>query len=99
MVCSCLYGCMCVCVCVCVCVYVSIMVVLCVFMGVFFFFCVSVFGWWGVWCGVCAGKGFAGVLVFTARNPEVQEAWRLVCLGKKGPSEDPPRAPQTAVRS
>ncbi|XP_076133414.1 cadherin EGF LAG seven-pass G-type receptor 3 [Alosa pseudoharengus] len=48
-----------------------------------------------LFCILCSIQGLAVLLVFTALNSEVQEAWRLVCLGKKGPSEDPPRAAQT----
>ncbi|XP_063065516.1 cadherin EGF LAG seven-pass G-type receptor 3 [Engraulis encrasicolus] len=49
-----------------------------------------------LFCVLCSIQGLAVLLVFTALNSEVQEAWRLVCLGKKGPSEDPPRPPQAA---
>ncbi|XP_067097012.1 LOW QUALITY PROTEIN: cadherin EGF LAG seven-pass G-type receptor 3 [Osmerus mordax] len=43
---------------------------------------------------LCLMQGLTVFLVFTVLNSEVQEAWKLVCLGKKSPSEDPPRAPQ-----
>ncbi|XP_030641031.1 cadherin EGF LAG seven-pass G-type receptor 3 [Chanos chanos] len=43
---------------------------------------------------LCAVQGLAVLLAFTLLNSEVQEAWKLVCLGKKSPSEDPPRTPQ-----
>uniref|UniRef100_A0A4W6GA12 Cadherin EGF LAG seven-pass G-type receptor 3 n=1 Tax=Lates calcarifer TaxID=8187 RepID=A0A4W6GA12_LATCA len=41
--------------------------------------------------------GLSVMLVFTVFNSEVQEAWRVACLGKKSPGEDPPRPPQNAV--
>ncbi|XP_048065943.1 cadherin EGF LAG seven-pass G-type receptor 3 isoform X3 [Megalobrama amblycephala] len=43
---------------------------------------------------LCCVQGLAVLLVFTLLNSEVQEAWKLACLGKKSPSEEPPRAPQ-----
>lgn len=42
-------------------------------------------------------QGLSVMLVFTVFNSEVMEAWRLACLGKKSPGEDPPRPPQNAV--
>lgn len=42
-------------------------------------------------------QGLAVLLVFTLLNSEVQEAWKLACLGKKSPSEEPPRPPQITV--
>uniref|UniRef100_A0A8C2F1H4 Cadherin, EGF LAG seven-pass G-type receptor 3 n=1 Tax=Cyprinus carpio TaxID=7962 RepID=A0A8C2F1H4_CYPCA len=39
-------------------------------------------------------QGLAVLLVFTLLNCEVQEAWKLACLGKKSPNEEPPRPPQ-----
>uniref|UniRef100_A0A673HHF7 Cadherin EGF LAG seven-pass G-type receptor 3-like n=1 Tax=Sinocyclocheilus rhinocerous TaxID=307959 RepID=A0A673HHF7_9TELE len=36
-------------------------------------------------------------VIFTLLNSEVQEAWKLACLGKKSPSEEPPRPPQITV--
>uniref|UniRef100_A0A671M7T3 Cadherin EGF LAG seven-pass G-type receptor 3-like n=1 Tax=Sinocyclocheilus anshuiensis TaxID=1608454 RepID=A0A671M7T3_9TELE len=41
--------------------------------------------------------GLAVLLVFTILNSEVQEAWKLACLGKKSPSEEAPRPPQITV--
>uniref|UniRef100_A0A9J8BMA7 Cadherin, EGF LAG seven-pass G-type receptor 3 n=1 Tax=Cyprinus carpio carpio TaxID=630221 RepID=A0A9J8BMA7_CYPCA len=43
---------------------------------------------------LCCVQGLAVLLVFTILNSEVQEAWKLACLGKKSPSEEPPRPPQ-----
>lgn len=37
------------------------------------------------------------MLVFTVFNAEFKEAWRVACLGKKSPGEDPPRPPQNTV--
>uniref|UniRef100_A0AAQ6IE98 Cadherin, EGF LAG seven-pass G-type receptor 3 n=1 Tax=Anabas testudineus TaxID=64144 RepID=A0AAQ6IE98_ANATE len=42
-------------------------------------------------------QGLSVMLVFTVFNSEVQEAWRVACLGKKSPGEDPPRPPQNTV--
>lgn len=42
-------------------------------------------------------QGLTVMLVFTVFNSEVQEAWRVACLGKKSPAEDPPRPPQNTV--
>ncbi|XP_051964502.1 cadherin EGF LAG seven-pass G-type receptor 3-like [Xyrauchen texanus] len=42
---------------------------------------------------LCSVQGLAIMLVFTVLNLEVQEAWKLACLGKKS-SEEPPRPPQ-----
>uniref|UniRef100_A0A8C1T8D4 Cadherin, EGF LAG seven-pass G-type receptor 3 n=1 Tax=Cyprinus carpio TaxID=7962 RepID=A0A8C1T8D4_CYPCA len=43
---------------------------------------------------LCCVQGLAVLLVFTLLNCEVQEAWKLACLGKKSPNEEPPRPPQ-----
>ncbi|XP_028822608.1 cadherin EGF LAG seven-pass G-type receptor 3 isoform X2 [Denticeps clupeoides] len=56
----------------------------------------SVLAFHYLYCVLCCVQGLAVLLVFTLFNSEVQESWHLVCLGKKSPSEDPPRAPQTA---
>lgn len=44
-------------------------------------------------------QGVCVLLVFTVFNAEVKEAWRVVCLGKKSPGEEPPRPPQNNVRT
>lgn len=46
---------------------------------------------------VFVSQGLTVMLVFTVFNSEVQEAWRVACLGKKSPAEDPPRPPQNTV--
>uniref|UniRef100_A0A8C1TDI3 Cadherin, EGF LAG seven-pass G-type receptor 3 n=1 Tax=Cyprinus carpio TaxID=7962 RepID=A0A8C1TDI3_CYPCA len=46
---------------------------------------------------LCCVQGLAVLLVFTLLNCEVQEAWKLACLGKKSPNEEPPRPPQITV--
>ncbi|XP_072569646.1 cadherin EGF LAG seven-pass G-type receptor 3 isoform X2 [Paramormyrops kingsleyae] len=43
---------------------------------------------------LCCLQGLAVLLVFCLLNSEVQEAWKLACLGKKSLNEEPPRAPQ-----
>ncbi|XP_061592705.1 cadherin EGF LAG seven-pass G-type receptor 3 isoform X2 [Cololabis saira] len=47
----------------------------------------------------CLVQGLAVMLVFTVFNAEVQEAWRVACLGKKSPGEDPPRPPQNTAQN
>uniref|UniRef100_A0A6Q2X1W3 Cadherin, EGF LAG seven-pass G-type receptor 3 n=1 Tax=Esox lucius TaxID=8010 RepID=A0A6Q2X1W3_ESOLU len=46
---------------------------------------------------LCLLQGLVVLLVFTVLNSEVQEVWKLTCLGKKSPNEDVPRAPQIPV--
>uniref|UniRef100_UPI003AAF330F cadherin EGF LAG seven-pass G-type receptor 3-like n=1 Tax=Centroberyx gerrardi TaxID=166262 RepID=UPI003AAF330F len=48
---------------------------------------------------LCLVQGLSVFLVFTVFNSEVQEAWRVVCLGKKSPGEDPPRPPQNTAQN
>ncbi|KAG5837852.1 hypothetical protein ANANG_G00217420 [Anguilla anguilla] len=43
---------------------------------------------------LCCLQGVAVLLVFCLLNAEVQEAWKLSCLGKKSPAEDPPHTSQ-----
>ncbi|XP_058856059.1 cadherin EGF LAG seven-pass G-type receptor 3-like isoform X1 [Acipenser ruthenus] len=46
---------------------------------------------------LCCLQGLAVLLVFCLLNSEVQEAWKLACLGKKSPGEEstrPERPPQ-----
>ncbi|XP_072537654.1 cadherin EGF LAG seven-pass G-type receptor 3 isoform X2 [Salminus brasiliensis] len=43
---------------------------------------------------LCCIQGLAVFLVFTLLNSEVQEAWKVACVGKKSPSEEPARPPQ-----
>lgn len=39
-------------------------------------------------------QGLAVLILFCVLNEEVQEAWKLACLGKKGPSEEAARSTQ-----
>ncbi|XP_013857210.1 cadherin EGF LAG seven-pass G-type receptor 3 isoform X3 [Austrofundulus limnaeus] len=48
---------------------------------------------------LCLVQGLSVMLVFTVFNSEVQEAWRVACLGKKSPGEDPPRPPQSTAQN
>ncbi|XP_040008610.1 cadherin EGF LAG seven-pass G-type receptor 3 [Xiphias gladius] len=48
---------------------------------------------------LCLVQGLSVMLVFTVFNSEVQEAWRVACLGKKSPGEDPPRPPQNTAQN
>ncbi|XP_051777196.1 cadherin EGF LAG seven-pass G-type receptor 3 isoform X2 [Erpetoichthys calabaricus] len=43
---------------------------------------------------LCCLQGLAVLLVFCLLNSEVQEAWKLACLGKKTPPEETNRTPQ-----
>ncbi|KAI1892191.1 hypothetical protein AGOR_G00130780 [Albula goreensis] len=43
---------------------------------------------------LCCLQGVAVLLVFCLLNSEVREAWKLSCLGKKSPTEDPPHTAQ-----
>ncbi|XP_073325627.1 cadherin EGF LAG seven-pass G-type receptor 3 [Pagrus major] len=48
---------------------------------------------------LCLVQGLSVMLVFTVFNSEVKEAWRVACLGKKSPGEDPPRPPQNTAQN
>ncbi|KAM9342473.1 cadherin EGF LAG seven-pass G-type receptor 3 [Pholidichthys leucotaenia] len=48
---------------------------------------------------LCLVQGLSVMLIFTVFNSEVQEAWRVACLGKKSPGEDPPRPPQSTAQN
>lgn len=50
-------------------------------------------------CHCSAPQGLCVMLVFTVFNSEFKEAWRVACLGKKSPGEDPQRPPQNTVSS
>ncbi|XP_036388557.1 LOW QUALITY PROTEIN: cadherin EGF LAG seven-pass G-type receptor 3 [Megalops cyprinoides] len=43
---------------------------------------------------LCCLQGVVVLLVFCLLNAEVQEAWKLSCMGKKSPTEDPPHTTQ-----
>uniref|UniRef100_A0A3P8VAA9 Cadherin EGF LAG seven-pass G-type receptor 3 n=1 Tax=Cynoglossus semilaevis TaxID=244447 RepID=A0A3P8VAA9_CYNSE len=48
---------------------------------------------------LCLVQGLLVMLVFTVLNSEFQEAWRVVCLGKKTPVEDPPKPAQATAQN
>ncbi|XP_029363357.1 cadherin EGF LAG seven-pass G-type receptor 3 [Echeneis naucrates] len=56
----------------------------------------SILAFYYIFDVLCLVQGLSVMLVFTVFNSEVQEAWRVACLGKKSPGEDPPRPPQNA---
>ncbi|XP_075430641.1 cadherin EGF LAG seven-pass G-type receptor 3 isoform X2 [Ascaphus truei] len=43
---------------------------------------------------LCSLQGLAVLVVFCVLNEEVREAWKMVCLGKKGQGEETPRQAQ-----
>uniref|UniRef100_A0A3P8QGM3 Cadherin, EGF LAG seven-pass G-type receptor 3 n=1 Tax=Astatotilapia calliptera TaxID=8154 RepID=A0A3P8QGM3_ASTCA len=57
----------------------------------------SILAFYYIFDVLCLVQGLSVMLVFTVFNSEVQEAWRVACLGKKSPGEDPPRPPQSTV--
>ncbi|XP_056155459.1 LOW QUALITY PROTEIN: cadherin EGF LAG seven-pass G-type receptor 3 [Lampris incognitus] len=59
----------------------------------------SILAFYYIFNVLCLVQGLLVLLVFTVFNSEVQEAWRVVCLGKKSPGEDPPRPPQNASQN
>ncbi|XP_050926939.1 LOW QUALITY PROTEIN: cadherin EGF LAG seven-pass G-type receptor 3 [Lates calcarifer] len=59
----------------------------------------SILAFYYIFDVLCLVQGLSVMLVFTVFNSEVQEAWRVACLGKKSPGEDPPRPPQNAAQN
>ncbi|KAM4570695.1 cadherin EGF LAG seven-pass G-type receptor 3 isoform 2-T2 [Fundulus diaphanus] len=59
----------------------------------------SILAFYYIFDVLCLLQGMSVMLVFTVFNSEVQEAWRVACLGKKSPGEDPPRPPQNAAQN
>uniref|UniRef100_A0A8D3DHC2 Cadherin, EGF LAG seven-pass G-type receptor 3 n=1 Tax=Scophthalmus maximus TaxID=52904 RepID=A0A8D3DHC2_SCOMX len=57
----------------------------------------SILAFYYIFNVLCLVQGLSVMLVFTVFNSEVQEAWRVACLGKKSPGEDQPRPPQNTV--
>uniref|UniRef100_A0A3B4Z3Q2 Cadherin EGF LAG seven-pass G-type receptor 3 n=1 Tax=Stegastes partitus TaxID=144197 RepID=A0A3B4Z3Q2_9TELE len=54
----------------------------------------SILAFYYIFDVLCLFQGVSVMLIFTVFNSEVQEAWRVACLGKKSPGEEPPRPPQ-----
>ncbi|XP_040904012.1 cadherin EGF LAG seven-pass G-type receptor 3 [Toxotes jaculatrix] len=59
----------------------------------------SILAFYYIFDVLCLVQGLSVMLVFTVFNSEVQEAWRVACLGKKSPGEDPPRPPQNTAQN
>ncbi|XP_023258047.1 cadherin EGF LAG seven-pass G-type receptor 3-like, partial [Seriola lalandi dorsalis] len=59
----------------------------------------SILAFYYIFDVLCLVQGLSVMLVFTVFNSEVQEAWRVACLGKKSPGEDPPRPPQSTAQN
>ncbi|XP_070825691.1 cadherin EGF LAG seven-pass G-type receptor 3 isoform X1 [Chaetodon trifascialis] len=59
----------------------------------------SILAFYYIFDVLCLVQGLSVMLVFTVFNSEVKEAWRLACLGKKSPGEDPPRPPQNTAQN
>ncbi|KAM9752004.1 cadherin EGF LAG seven-pass G-type receptor 3 isoform 2-T2 [Menidia menidia] len=59
----------------------------------------SILAFYYIFNVLCLVQGLSVMLVFTVFNSEVQEAWRVACLGKKSPGEDPPRPPQNTAQN
>ncbi|KAG7519448.1 cadherin EGF LAG seven-pass G-type receptor 3 isoform X2 [Solea senegalensis] len=59
----------------------------------------SILAFYYIFNVLCLVQGLSVMLVFTVFNPEFQEAWRVACLGKKGPVEDPPRPAQSTAQN
>ncbi|KAM4738217.1 cadherin EGF LAG seven-pass G-type receptor 3 isoform 1-T1 [Anableps anableps] len=59
----------------------------------------SILAFYYIFDVLCLLQGLSVMLVFTVFNSEVQEAWRVACLGKKSPGEDPPRPPQNTAQN
>ncbi|XP_029013002.1 cadherin EGF LAG seven-pass G-type receptor 3 isoform X2 [Betta splendens] len=59
----------------------------------------SILAFYYIFDVLCLVQGLSVMLVFTVLNSEVQEAWRVACLGKKSPGEDPPRPPQNTTQN
>ncbi|MED6292868.1 hypothetical protein CHARACLAT_005029 [Characodon lateralis] len=59
----------------------------------------SILAFYYIFDVLCLVQGLSVMLVFTVFNSEVKEAWRVACLGKKTPGEDPPRTPQNTAQN
>ncbi|KAM9350321.1 cadherin EGF LAG seven-pass G-type receptor 3 [Symphorus nematophorus] len=59
----------------------------------------SILAFYYIFNVLCLVQGLSVMLVFTVFNSEVKEAWRVACLGKKSPGEDPPRPPQNTAQN
>ncbi|XP_038579695.1 LOW QUALITY PROTEIN: cadherin EGF LAG seven-pass G-type receptor 3 [Micropterus salmoides] len=59
----------------------------------------SILAFYYIFDVLCLVQGLSVMLVFTVFNSEVKEAWRVACLGKKSPGEDPPRPPQNTAQN
>nr|XP_061802762.1 cadherin EGF LAG seven-pass G-type receptor 3-like [Nerophis lumbriciformis] len=59
----------------------------------------SILAFYYIFDVLCLVQGLSVSLVFTVFNSEVKEAWRVACLGKKIPGEEPPRPTQNSAQN
>ncbi|KAM9828437.1 cadherin EGF LAG seven-pass G-type receptor 3 isoform 2-T2 [Syngnathus typhle] len=59
----------------------------------------SILAFYYIFDVLCLVQGLSVLLVFTALNSEVKEAWRMACLGKKSPGEETPRPTSNATQN
>ncbi|RVE70247.1 hypothetical protein OJAV_G00063040 [Oryzias javanicus] len=59
----------------------------------------SILAFYYIFDVLCLVQGLSVMLVFIVFNAEVKEAWRVACLGKKSPVEDPPRPQQNTAQN
>ncbi|XP_061664962.1 cadherin EGF LAG seven-pass G-type receptor 3 [Syngnathoides biaculeatus] len=59
----------------------------------------SILAFYYIFDVLCLVQGLTVLLVFTVFNSEVKEAWRMACLGKKSPGEEPQRPASNAAEN
>ncbi|XP_077574235.1 cadherin EGF LAG seven-pass G-type receptor 3 isoform X3 [Stigmatopora nigra] len=59
----------------------------------------SILAFYYIFDVLCLLQGLSVSLVFTVFDSEVKEAWKVACLGKKIPGEEPPRPTQNSAQN